>query len=78
MKVAIDSQWNEAAFIPARIKQFTKAARLLGSSSFAAYYFSRTGSGLVDESTDHALERRVVGQWIQRNRDAVGRQGQVA
>ena len=54
MKVQIYSQWMEDVFIPARVKQFTKAAKLLGCQSFAAY---------AGEGSD---ERSAVGQWLDR------------
>ena len=37
MKVQIYSQWMEDVYIPVRVKQFTKAAKLVGSSSFVDY-----------------------------------------
>jgi hypothetical protein len=52
MKIQIYSQWMEDVFIPARVKQFTKAAKLLGCQSFAAY---------AGEGSD---ERSAVGQWL--------------
>ena len=44
----------EDVFIPARVKQFSRAAKLMGCQSFAAY---------AGESSD---ERSAVGQWLDR------------
>lgn len=55
MKIQIYSQWMEDVFIPARVKQFTRAAKLMGCQSFAAY----TGERCNDE-------RSAVGQWLDR------------
>jgi len=54
MKIQIYSQWMEDVFIPARVKQFSRAANLMGCQSFAAY---------AGESSD---ERSAVGQWLDR------------
>ena len=37
MKVQIYSQWCEDVFVPARVKQFSKAARLMGCTGFQEY-----------------------------------------
>ena len=38
MKVQIYSQWMEDVYIPVRVKQFTKAAKLAGKANFMQYY----------------------------------------
>ena len=37
MKTRIYSQWMEDVYIPVRVKQFTKAAKLSGHSGFKSY-----------------------------------------
>ena len=37
MKVRIFSQWMEEVYIPVRVRQFTKAAKLSGYGAFAKY-----------------------------------------
>lgn len=37
MKVKTYSQWMETKFVPVRTKQFTKAAKLMGHSSFKSF-----------------------------------------
>ena len=59
MKIQIYSQWMEDVFIPARVKQFTKAAKLTGCRSFVAY----AGEAGHDNCMD---ERAAVGQWLDR------------
>ncbi len=59
MKIQIYSQWMEDVFIPARVKQFTKAAKLTGRRSFVAYASEAGHDNCVDE-------RAAVGQWLER------------
>lgn len=59
MKIQIYSQWMEDVFIPARVKQFTKAAKLMGCQSFVAYASDACHDKCVDE-------RAAVGQWLDR------------
>lgn len=63
MKVRVYSQWMEDVFVPARIKQLTKAARMLGHTGFHTY---AAGHDMVDLSpSDRKLtEREVVEQWL--------------
>ena len=37
MKMKIYSQWMEDVYIPVRVGQLTKAAKLMGKKSFASY-----------------------------------------
>ena len=59
MKIQIYSQWMEDVFIPARVKQFTKAAKLTGRRSFVAYASEAGHDNCVDE-------RAAVGRWLDR------------
>ena len=59
MKIQIYSQWMEDVFIPARVKQFTKAAKLTGCRSFVAYAGEAGHDNCIDE-------RSAVGQWLDR------------
>lgn len=59
MKIQIYSQWMEDVFIPARVKQFTKAAKLMGCQSFVVYASNAGHDKCVDE-------RAAVGQWLDR------------
>lgn len=63
MKVQVYSQWREEAYIPVRVKQFTKAAKLMGHDSFEAY---AAGQSMVDLSskTSKSDERQVVANWL--------------
>ena len=63
MKVQICSQWMEEVFIPVRVKQFTKAAKLMGHSDFKAY---AGGQDMVDlvQMGRKAAERQVVAEWL--------------
>lgn len=63
MKVQVYSQWREEAYIPARVKQFTKAAKLMGHESFKAY---AAGQLMVDLSSKAGKsdERQVVANWL--------------
>ena len=59
MKVQIYSQWMEDVYIPVRVKQFTKAAKLVGSSSFVAYAADHDMSSVVCKN-----EREAVVEWL--------------
>ena len=63
MKVQICSQWMEEVFIPVRVKQFTKAAKLMGHSDFKAY---AGGQDMVDlvQMGSKSSERQVVAEWL--------------
>ncbi len=63
MKVQICSQWMEEVFIPVRVKQFTKAAKLMGLQGFHAY---AGGQDLVDlvQMDRKSMERQVVAEWL--------------
>jgi len=63
MKVQICSQWMEEVFIPVRVKQFTKAAKLLGHSDFKAYAGGNDMDDLVQMSRK-SVERQVVAEWL--------------
>lgn len=62
MKVQIYSQWMEDVYIPVRVKQFTKAAKLSGHSSFRDY-----------ASSDEFCEREAVAEWLLREDEAAAR-----
>ena len=63
MKVQICSQWMEEVFIPVRVKQFTKAAKLLGHSDFKEYAGGNDMDDLVQMGRKSA-ERQVVADWL--------------
>ncbi|MCR5756773.1 MAG: hypothetical protein K6F95_02560 [Selenomonas sp.] len=63
MKVQICSQWMEDVFIPVRVKQFTKAAKLLGHSDFSAYAGGQDLADLVQMGRK-STERQVVAEWL--------------
>lgn len=63
MKVQIFSQWMEEVFIPVRVKQFTKAAKLLGHSDFKEYAGGNDMDDLVQMGRKSA-ERQVVADWL--------------
>lgn len=63
MKVQICSQWMEEVFIPVRVKQFTKAAKLMGHSDFKAYAGGQDVVDLVQMGRKSA-ERQVVAEWL--------------
>lgn len=37
MKMQVYSQWMEDVYVPVRVKQFTKAAKLMGKHNFSEY-----------------------------------------
>lgn len=62
MKVQVYSQWREDAYIPARVKQFTKAAKLMGHSNFQEYADQDVaGRTLADRKS---VEHQAVAQWL--------------
>ena len=63
MKVQICSQWMEEVFIPVRVKQFTKAAKLMGHSDFKAYAGGNDMDDLVQMGRK-SVERQVVAEWL--------------
>ena len=63
MKVQICSQWMEEVFIPVRVKQFTKAAKLLGHSDFKAYAGGNDMDDLIQMGRK-SVERQVVAEWL--------------
>ena len=63
MKVQICSQWMEEVFIPVRVKQFTKAAKLLGHSDFKAYAGGNDMDDLVQMGRK-SVERQLVAEWL--------------
>ncbi len=54
MKQKIYSQWQSGILIPARIHQFSRAAKLCGSSSFKEY------AGIIAAPS----ERAAVSEWL--------------
>ncbi|MBP3781133.1 MAG: hypothetical protein ILA30_05670 [Selenomonas sp.] len=63
MKVQICSQWMEEVFIPVRVKQFTRAAKLMGLQSFQAYAGGQDTVDLV-QMDRKSMERQVVAEWL--------------
>ena len=63
MKVQICSQWMEEVFITVRVKQFTKAAKLLGHSDFKEYAGGNDMDDLVQMGRK-SVERQVVAEWL--------------
>ena len=64
MRIQIYSQWMEDVFIPARVKQFTKAAKLSGCRNFTAY--------AAEAGHEASLsERAAVGRWLDRSYEQV-------
>lgn len=63
MKVAVYSQWRKDAFVSARVKHFTKAAKLMRYDGFEAYV---TTQDMVDLSSrdSQSNERQVVAVWL--------------
>lgn len=62
MKVQIYSQWMEDVFVPVRVKQFTKAAKLMGHSSFREYADQDVvGLNLTDRKS---AEHQAVAEWL--------------
>ncbi|MGO5130358.1 hypothetical protein [Mitsuokella jalaludinii] len=62
MKVQIYSHWCEDVFVPARVKQFSKAARLMGCTGFQEY--AQQHDLKEAEVLD---ERELVGRWLAKN-----------
>lgn len=56
MKIQIYSQWNKEAYAHARVKQFSKAAKLLGESDFCSY--------AVKHGTEASSNREAVAGWV--------------
>lgn len=63
MKVQIYSQWMEDVYIPVRVKQFTKAAKLVGSSSFVEYAAEHDMLIVVSRGVEYS-ERKAVVEWL--------------
>ena len=63
MKVQVYSQWMEDVYIPVRVKQFTKAARLVGHNSFVEYAAERDAVGLA-MTVSKATEREAIVEWL--------------
>lgn len=72
MKMRIYSQWMEDVYIPVRVKQFSRAAGLLGKSSFASYM---TESDFLLNGFDS--DREAVAEWLDRQ-DSLGKLVDVA
>lgn len=56
MKIQIYSQWNKEAYAHARVKQFSKAAKLLGESDFCSY--------AVKRGAEADSNREAVASWV--------------
>lgn len=63
MKVQIYSQWMEDVYIPVRVKQFTKAAKLVGSSSFVDYAVEHDMLSVLSRDVK-CSEREAVVEWL--------------
>ena len=68
MKVQIFSQWNEEVFVPARVKQFSKAARLVGCAGFQDYAEQHDM-----KAADVLDERELVSRWLDKNASAAAK-----
>ena len=69
MKLRIDAQWNMYKTIPARTRQFSRAARLSGYAGFTEYYALQAGCfELADFRGQKDLERAVLQHWLRRVR----------
>ena len=64
MKVQIYSQWMEEVYVPVRVRQFAKAAKLMGKS-FEEY------AAASDVKADEADERQLVESWINKRSAAI-------
>ena len=65
MKVQIYSQWMEDVYIPVRVKQFTKAAKLAGKANFMQYYHQFVQDHTVSgEIVSLDAERQAVTSWV--------------
>ena len=63
MKVQIYSQWMEDVYIPVRVRQFTKAAKLVGSSSFVEYAADHDMMSVVSRG-EECSDRQAVVEWL--------------
>ncbi|MBQ1875369.1 MAG: hypothetical protein II145_01465 [Selenomonas sp.] len=61
MKMKIYSQWMEDVYIPVRVGQLTKAAKLLGKKSFVSYADATVG---LSAQTGKECERQAVAAWL--------------
>ena len=64
LKVQIYSQWMEEVYVPVRVRQFAKAAKLMGKS-FEEY------AAASDVKADEADERQLVETWINKRSAAI-------
>ena len=68
MKVQIYSQWMEEVYIPVRVRQFTKAAKLMGCTDFRSYAVAHDMVDLAHAGRKSG-EREVVAQWLDNRAD---------
>ena len=68
VKVQIYSQWMEEVYVPVRVRQFAKAAKLMGKS-FAEY------AAVSDVKADASDERQLVESWINKRSAAIASEG---
>ena len=59
MKMKIYSQWMEDVYIPVRVGQLTKAAKLLGKKSFVSY----AEELLSHRQTSPIMGRKAILSW---------------
>ena len=64
MKVQIFSQWTEEVYIPVRVKQFTKAAKLAGEANFIQYYHRMQDTDVSLNAASKDAERQAVAAWV--------------
>lgn len=64
MKVQIFSQWTEEVYIPVRVKQFTKAAKLAGEANFIQYYHRMQDTDVSLDAASKDAERQAVAAWV--------------
>ncbi len=67
VKVQIYSQWMEEVYVPVRVRQFAKAAKLMGKS-FEQY------AAADDVKADKADEHELVG-WLSKRSAAIAAEG---
>ena len=63
MKVRVYSQWMEEVEVPVRTKQFTKAAKLMGHSSFKSFAAADDKVGR-DQKTAKSSDQQAVAEWL--------------
>ena len=63
MKVRVYSQWMEEVEVPVHMKQFTKAARLMGHADFVSFAAADDRVGR-DRKTAKSSDQQAVAEWL--------------